>query len=446
MTQTSLVLMHDEVGLFGFSYHNESRSFSFKSCDLNIRYFNFLPTQFRRIFDISGKDCLNVQKIFSQEMARFLKFRVISLQREYSRKVMENLKIRDLDDFESMFDRLYFVSLNDVLWVKSNNSSVKYAEINPYNNPLDPAIASLVLTGYPDCFKSAQQSAFFSPAIDLSASGNQNKIWFENNGTIMLYKTDEWADLSSPDCSYVNNQVYAEYFACQIASFLGINSVKYELEVLNCQGRKLVCSKCPLINSIDYSLVTMTQALDDLDYIDQDLKSSLQKQCDDATTADETALSFLGRKQFADQSFLDMLLLNPDRHKDNYSLLKDNNTLEYRQLSMCYDHGLSLFALSREYEMESLVGSAMNGTFITGDGVNVRSRFLTLCDESYLDLLYKFMDFEFSNFSQAPFNEELLIKITRCIRKNAQNMIELLEHKFKQKENKPRPSNSLRID
>ncbi|WP_143075407.1 hypothetical protein [Succinivibrio dextrinosolvens] len=360
-------------------------------------------------------------------MARFLKFRVISLQREYSRKVMEYLKVRGTDDFGSMFDRLYFVSLNDVLWVKSYNSPVKYADINPYSNPLDPAIASLVLTGNADCFKSAQQSAFSYFAIDLSASGTQNKVWFKDNGTIMLYKTDEWADLSSPDCTYVNNQVYAEYFAYQIASFLGINSVKHDLEVLNYQGKKLVCSKCPLINGIDCSLVTMTQALDELDYIDQDLKTSLQKQCDYATAVDEKALSFLGRKQFADQSVLDMLLLNPDRHKDNYSLLKDNKTLEYRHLSMCYDNGLTLFALSHEYEMESLVDGAMNGTFISGNGVNVRSRFLTLCDESYLELLNKFRDFEFSNFSLAHFNEEHLIKITRCIRKNAQNMIELLE-------------------
>ena len=171
----------------------------------------------------------------------------------------------------------------------------------------------------------------------------------------------------------------------------------------------------------------MTQAIDEIDYIDQDLKTSLQKQCDYAATVDEKALSFLGRKQFADQSFLDMLLLNPDRHKDNYSLLKDNKTMEYRHLSMCYDNGLSLFALSHEYEMESLVEGAMNGTFISGNGVNVRSRFLTLCNESYLELLNKFRDFEFSNFSLAHFNEEHLIKITRCIRKNAQNMIELLE-------------------
>ena len=427
MTQKRLVLMHNETELLVFSYNTETRSFSFKSCDFNLKYFNFLPTHFRRIFDICEKNGINVQQIFSEAMARFLKFRVISLQREYSRKVMEYLKVRGTDDFESMFDRLYFVSLNDVLWVKSYNSPVKYAEINPYSNPLDPAIASLVLTGNADCFKSAQQSAFPYFAIDLSASGTQNKVWFEDNGTRMLYKTDNWADLSSPDCIYVNNQVYAEYFAYQIASFLGINSVKYELEVLNYQGRKLVCSKCPLINSIDYSLVTMTQAIDEIDYIDQDLKTSLQKQCDYAATVDEKALSFLGRKQFADQSFLDMLLLNPDRHKDNYSLLKDNKTMEYRHLSMCYDNGLSLFALSHEYEMESLVEGAMNGTFISGNGVNVRSRFLTLCNESYLELLNKFRDFEFSNFSLAHFNEEHLIKITRCIRKNAQNMIELLE-------------------
>lgn len=122
------------------------------------------------------KNGINVQQIFSEAMARFLKFRVISLQREYSRKVMEYLKVRGTDDFESMFDRLYFVSLNDVLWVKSYNSPVKYAEINPYSNPLDPAIASLVLTGNADCFKSAQQSAFPYFAIDLSASGTQNKV------------------------------------------------------------------------------------------------------------------------------------------------------------------------------------------------------------------------------------------------------------------------------
>ncbi|SFK18345.1 hypothetical protein SAMN04487865_103410 [Succinivibrio dextrinosolvens] len=427
MTQKRLVLMHNETELLVFNYNTESRSFSFKSCDFNLKNFNFLPTHFRRIFDLCEKSGINAQQIFSEAMARFLKFRVISLQREYSRKVMEYLKVRGTDDFGSMFDRLYFVSLNDVLWVKSYNSPVKYADINPYSNPLDPAIASLVLTGNADCFKSAQQSAFSYFAIDLSASGTQNKVWFKDNGTIMLYKTDEWADLSSPDCTYVNNQVYAEYFAYQIASFLGINSVKHDLEVLNYQGKKLVCSKCPLINGIDCSLVTMTQALDELDYIDQDLKTSLQKQCDYATAVDEKALSFLGRKQFADQSVLDMLLLNPDRHKDNYSLLKDNKTLEYRHLSMCYDNGLTLFALSHEYEMESLVDGAMNGTFISGNGVNVRSRFLTLCDESYLELLNKFRDFEFSNFSLAHFNEEHLIKITRCIRKNAQNMIELLE-------------------
>jgi hypothetical protein len=317
-----------------------------------------------------------------------------------------------------------------VLWVKSYNSPVKYADINPYSNPLDPAIASLVLTGIADCFKSAQQSAFPYFAIDLSASGTQNKVWFEDNGTRMLYKTDNRADLSSTDCIYVNNQVYAEYFAYQIASFLGINSVKYELEVLNYQGRKLVCSKCPLINSIDYSLVTMTQAIDELDYIDQDLKTSLQKQCDYATAVDEKALSFLGRKQFADQSFLDMLLLNPDRHKDNYSLLKDNKTMEYRHLSMCYDNGLSLFALTHEMEMADMVESARKGTFITGNGINVRSRFLSLCDESYLNLLRTLQNFDFCNYAPAAYNERHLQTVTHYIKKNAQNMIELLERKY----------------
>lgn len=429
MTQKRLVLMHNETELLVFSYNTETRSFSFKSCDFNLKYFNFLPTHFRRIFDLCEKSGINAQQIFSEAMARFLKFRVISLQREYSRKVMEYLKVRGTDDFCSMFDRLYFVSLNDVLWVKSYNSPVKYADINPYSNPLDPAIASLVLTGNADCFKSAQQSAFSYFAIDLSASGTQNKIWFKDNGTIMLYKTDEWADLSSPDCTYVNNQVYAEYFAYQIASFLGINSVKHDLEVLNYQGKKLVCSKCPLINGIDCSLVTMTQAIDEIYYIDQDLKKSLQKQCDYATAVDEKALSFLGRKQFADQSFLDMLLLNPDRHKNNYSLLKDNNSLEYKQLSMCYDQGLSLFALTNENEMDSMIESAKNGTFTTGNGINLRSRFLSLCGESYLNLLHSFLDFDFCNYAKAPFNENHLRKITHSIKKNARNMIELLEKK-----------------
>lgn len=430
MTQKRLVLMHNETELLVFSYNTETRSFSFKSCDFNIKYFNFLPTRFRRIFDICEKDGINVQQIFSEAMARFLKFRVISLQREYSRKVMEYLKVRDTDDFESMFDRLYFVSLNDVLWVKSYNSSVKYADINPYSNPLDPYIASLVLTGNPNCFNSATPSAYPFFAIDLSASGTQNKVWFEDNGTIMLYKTDEWADLSTPDCSYVNNQVYAEYFAYQIASFLGINSVKYELEVLNYHGKKLVCSKCPLINSIDVSLVTMNQVIDELDYINPDLKSSIQEQCDCESAVNEKALSFLGRKQFSDQSFLDMLLLNPDRHKDNYSLLKDNNTLEYSQLSMCYDNGLSLFALTHEREMADMVESAKKGTFITGNGINVCSRFLSLCDESYLNLLYKFQNFEFCNYAPAPHNEKHLKTVTHYIKKNAQNMIELLERKY----------------
>ncbi|WP_202109153.1 hypothetical protein [Succinivibrio dextrinosolvens] len=429
MSQISLVLSHNEIELLVFVYDTETRTFSVDPCDFNINSLDFLPARFRRIYGLFGRRGSDIQKLFSDEITRFLRNRVISLQREYAGKVMDYLKISDIDDFGAMFDRLYFVSLNDVLWVKSHNSFVKYADINPYNNPLDPYIASLVLTGNLNCFNSATPSAYPFFAIDLSASGTQNKVWFEDNGTIMLYKTDEWADLSIPDCSYVNNQVYAEYFAYQIASFLGINSVKYELEVLKYHGKKLVYSKCPLINSIDVSLVTMNQVIDELDYINPDLKSSIQEQCDYESAVNEKALSFLGRKQFSDQSFLDMLLLNPDRHKDNYSLLKDNNTLEYRHLSMCYDHGLSLFALTHEREMTDMVESARKGTFITGNGINVCSRFLSLCDESYLNLLYKFQDFEFCNYAPAPYNEKHLRKVSHYIKKNAHNMIDLLEEK-----------------
>lgn len=64
----------------------------------------------------------------------------------------------------------------------------------------------------------------------------------------------------------------------------------------------------------------------------------------------EIALDYISQidinyiKDFLDMIFLDSLLINPDRHTNNYGFLRDSNTGEFIGLGPIFDNNLALFS------------------------------------------------------------------------------------------------------
>lgn len=208
------------------------------------------------------------------------------------------------------------------------------------------------------------------------------------------------------------SNVYSEYFASQLAEFLGFNHATYTLRKKS--GILASCSK--LFTDELVGLVNMNELFGDsvCGNVDSDIKCF----CNLPNSSDIL-------NDYRCLLMFDSLIHNPDRHTENYGLLFNTDNFEILGLAPIFDNDNALFntvplcGRSKDYIKERvncIYPKTFNGTF-------VQQGKYCLNDYLYEKLKLVSTDFSFQNSKEYPLVQKRVDIMSALVRMTAKSII-----------------------
>ena len=245
----------------------------------------------------------------------------------------------DISAPTELLDKAFGLSLSDQYWLKPYDSDIKYDDINFFDNDFDYAEfleASLSLNS--KIVK--KETSLITP--NNTTDGMLKKAWIIEDGTRYLLKGGYKNEILQP---------FNEVLASMICDRLGFNHVPYTLDVY----KDTVVSKCPCFINKDTELITAYQIRNDMKRHDNtdDYEEYIKK-------LEENGISN-AREKIENMYILDFLIMNEDRHLNNFGIIRDVNTLKWLDVAPIFDNGMALNIQS--YDDEELIISGMGRLF-----------------------------------------------------------------------------------
>lgn len=277
---------------------------------------------------------------------------------------------------ESLIEHTHCISLTDAFWIKQEDDKKKWADVSPFRNSnYSQLISTYALEQYIIDSKEKEES-YYNPVF--STRGTFPHAWrFNNENDITFIKAGSKYTIGGSNSS---REPYSEYFASQIAQYLGFNGVKYSLRNHKRQDNRVeAVTECQCFTTERIGSVSAKDI--GLDTYEDVIKFCMGL----GESSIETCL---------DMFFLDCLTLNFDRHLQNIEFLINNETLEIIEMAPIFDNNNSL--LPRFIEG---IDTFNREDYITREGISFEELFELICKYTdyrrLRDLLSKLRDFKF---------------------------------------------------
>ena len=276
------------------------------------------------------KNVYNKEKDLKIILSNWFKGRGIPLWRDDLDLLLSKLNISAPTE---LLDKAFGLSLSDQYWIKPYDSKIEYKDINFFEHDFNDA--EFTDATFSNSTETSTKISLISP--NNTTDGRLKKTWIIEEGKRYLLKG-----------SYKNEvlQPFNEALASMISSRLGFNHVTYILEVI----KDKVVSKCECFINENTELVSAYQIL--------------YNNCD-KDNAYETYINLLekhgikdARSSLEDMFILDYIMLNEDRHLNNFGIIRDVQTLNWISTAPIFDTGESLNII--DYSDEEVI--------INGDG------------------------------------------------------------------------------
>ena len=219
-----------------------------------------------------------------------------------------------------LLDKSFGLSLSDQYWIKPYNIDVKYDDINFFDNDFDYS-EFLEASLSKNSKTIVKKSALKTP--NNTTDGMLRKAWIIEDGTRYLLKGGYKNELLQP---------FNEALASEICKRLGFNHVEYTLDIY----KIMVVSKCPCFINKDTELVTCHQIRNDMDR-----HNNIDDYEDYINILEENGIKN-ARIEMENMYILDFLIMNEDRHLNNFGIIRDVNTLKWLCCAPIFDNGQSL--------------------------------------------------------------------------------------------------------
>ena len=232
-----------------------------------------------------------------------------------------------------LLDKAFGLSLSDQYWIKPFDSEIEYKDINFFEHDFeDSEFTSVTFSNTRD---SNTKISLISP--NNTTDGRLKKTWIIENGKRYLLKGGYKNEVMQP---------FNEVLATMICERLGFKHIPYTIDVI----KDKIVSKCECFINKDTELVSAYQIL--------------HNHCN-KDEAYETYINILenngiskAREEIENMFILDFIMLNEDRHLNNFGIIRNVENLNWIETAPIFDTGQSLNIL--DYNDEELV--------INGDG------------------------------------------------------------------------------
>lgn len=278
----------------GYLMHKDEEVAKIVNGELNIINERMIPTFFK----------------LGNDLEFWLENRCIDMHRRNSRLVRKMLSIRTTNKIETVLI-VHAHTLTDNYWIRlSNEPNLKYKDVQ-YSNDLLFDTALDGDTSIYDELISNSENVINTP--ELTLTGSFEKGWKIIDGSWYLIKSGD----------HLNNS--AELIASKLCSELNFSHVPYNKYNSNC----VICENFTKDLKYDFEpMFDFTKDDDNLEECYDTVKIINSNFCQD----------------YLNMIFLDALMLNIDRHTNNFGFLRDSDTGEFISLAPIFDNNLALFS------------------------------------------------------------------------------------------------------
>ncbi len=229
---------------------------------------------------------------------------------------------------EELLDKALGLSLSDQYWIKPYDSNIEYKDINFFEHDFNSADFTNIT--FSDSNDYSSKISLISP--NNTTDGRLKKTWIIDNHKRYLVKGGYKNEVMQP---------FNEVLASMICERLGFYHTKYQIDVI---ANKIV-SKCECFVNTDTELIPAHQIL----------HNNCQKE-----NAYEDYINILenngiakAREKIEDMFILDYIIMNEDRHLNNFGIIRDVNTLRWLDVAPIFDNGQALNIL--DYNDEEVI-------------------------------------------------------------------------------------------
>lgn len=310
MTVVKCILMNKNTKILQADFDTATGGFT---DIIEIYNMNYAPYIIKEIYDNKNNNIDFLRAYLSS----WFKGRGIPSWRDKLDLLMHRLNINA--PYE-LLDKAFGLSLSDQYWLKPLDTNLTYNDVNFFDNDFDYAsFLEASLSKNSNVLKT--DSSLKTP--NNTTDGMLKKAWIIDNNIRYLLKG-----------GYKNEslQPFNEALASQICKSLEFNHVAYTLTTY----KNTIVSKCPCFITKDTEFITCNQIMcgkkrhgnikDYEEYINILEKNGIKN----------------ARIKMENMYILDYLIMNEDRHLNNFGIIRDVNTLKWLDVAPIFDNGQSL--------------------------------------------------------------------------------------------------------
>ena len=304
------ILMNKKKEVLLAEYNEESKFFDKIYEVYDINYAPYILKSFYKEDEINDTS-------FRTNLSEWFRGRGIPSWRDRLDLLLHRLNINAPSE---LLDKAFGLSLSDQYWLKPYNTKINYDDINFFDNDFDYS-EFLEASLSKNSKTIMSENSLKTP--NNTTDGMLKKAWIIENGTRYLLKGGYKNELLQP---------FNEVLASEICKRLGFNHVTYALDTY----KDTVVSICPCFITKDTELITCYQIRNDMKRNDniKDYEEYIK-------VLEEHGISD-ARIKMENMYIIDYLIMNEDRHLNNFGIIRDVNTLKWLDVAPIFDNGESL--------------------------------------------------------------------------------------------------------
>lgn len=241
--------------------------------------------------------------------------RSIPASRRGIRDVLDEL---ELSSPQELIEKCFGLSLSDQYWISPTYKPLDWHQVNFFENAFSEDIGNILFGKG----RSSGSASLISP--DNTANGNLKKKWKIIDGKRVLLKGS-----SAP----YRQEAYNEVLASEIARRLCIPYVPYTLILEHDE----ICSGCEDFITSETDLVSAAQVMSAFKKRNEQSEYEFYIECCEKLGISDA------REKMGQMLVLDYLIVNEDRHLNNFGLIRNAVTLEWVGVAPLYDNGNSMW-------------------------------------------------------------------------------------------------------
>ena len=274
------------------------------------------------------KNAFNNNESLTNTLSTWFRSRSIPKDRDKLDMLLDRLNI---SSSYSLLDKAFGLSLSDQYWIKPASQNVSYDDINFFDNDFNDL--EFTEASFTDKGPIKSKITFLTP--NNTTDGVLRKTWIIDHKTRYLLKTGLGSEVLQP---------FNEVLASMISERLGFRHTTYTISVFSYK----VVSKCACFVTKDTEFIPAYQVLNNTDKTNT--YTTYIKILEDNGISD-------AQKKVDDMFILDFLMLNNDRHLNNFGVIRDVNTLKWVDVAPLFDTGNSLNLLDYDNDEIMIEGS-----------------------------------------------------------------------------------------